>query len=157
MFFDHKKKLILSAVFLIFMFDLDVVKGCSGGSSDEATTKAPYATTTTTSTNVSMSYDYEEKNKTWSKSQCRLLSCEKCNLNDGTMMMPAGGLEECKKVCDGKMECYAFEYSVEGDCCVFRRMCTPKEPTLSDATHHGGNYKDYKGYVKVTSTMSTTA
>ena len=65
------------------------------------------------------------------------------------MMMPAGGLEECKKVCDGIMVCYAFEYSVEGDCCVFRRrMCAPKEPTLSNATHHGGNFKDYKGYVK---------
>ena len=65
-------------------------------------------------------------------------------------MMPAGGLEECKKVCDGKMECYAFEYSVEGDCCVFRMRCSPKEPTLRNdqSSHHGGKYKDYKGYVK---------
>ena len=54
MFFDHKKKLILSTVLLILMFDLDVVKGCSGGDSTDATTKAPYkTTTTTTSTNDS--------------------------------------------------------------------------------------------------------
>ena len=86
--------------------------------------------------------------KTWTDDQCAQLTCEKCKLNDGKMMMPAGGLEECKKVCNGKMECYAFEYSDEGDCCVFREMCDPKEPTLSDATHHGGTYKDYIGYVK---------
>ena len=54
MFSDHKKKIILSTILLILMFDLDVVKGCSGGDSTEATTKAPYkTTTTTTSTNDS--------------------------------------------------------------------------------------------------------
>ena len=62
--------------------------------------------------------------------------------------MPAGGLETCKKTCDGNMQCYAFEYSVKGDCCVFRGMCDPKEPTVTNATHHGDMYKDYKGYVK---------
>jgi len=116
------------------MFELDVVKGCSGGSSDEATTKAPYATTTT-------AYDYEVKNKTWNDTQCKQLA-------DEPMKMPAGGLEECKKICNGNTECYAFEYSVKGDCCVFREMCDPKEPTLTNATHHEGNYYDYKGYVK---------
>jgi len=143
MFFDHKKKLISSTVLLILMFDLDVVKGCSGGSSDEATTKAPYPTTT-------MSYDYEMKNKTWNDTQCKQLA-------DEPMKMPAGGLEECKKTCDGNTECYAFEYSVKGDCCVFREMCDPKEPTVTNATHHGDQYTDYKGYVKVSSTMSTSS
>ena len=81
------------------------------------------------------------KDKTWNDTQCKQLA-------DEPMMMPAGGLEKCKETCDDNTECYAFEYSVEGDCCVFREMCDPKEPTLTEATHHGGQYKDYKGYVK---------
>ena len=84
---------------------------------------------------------YEMKDKTWNDTQCKQLA-------DEPMKMPAGGLEECKKTCDGNTECYAFEYSVKGDCCVFREMCDPKEPTLTEATHHAGQFKDYKGYVK---------
>ena len=47
MFFEHKKKLILSAVLLILIFKLDIVKGCSNSNSDEASTKAPYSTAMT--------------------------------------------------------------------------------------------------------------
>ena len=91
--------------------------------------------------NLVLAYDYEMKNKTWNDTQCKQLA-------DEPMKMPAGGLEECKKTCNGNTECYAFEYSVKGDCCVFREMCDPKEPTVTNATHHGDMYKDYKGYVK---------
>ena len=42
---NRKTKLISSFIFAITIFDLDVIHCCSGGSSDEPTTKAPDAYT----------------------------------------------------------------------------------------------------------------
>ena len=42
---SRKTKLISSFIFAFTFFDLDVIHCCSGGSSDETTTKAPDAYT----------------------------------------------------------------------------------------------------------------
>ena len=92
---------------------------------------------------------YLETSKTWyntTNSQCKFVS-------HNYSIMPANGLNNCKKKCNENNECTAIEYAHANDCCKLLACPQPvPEPTVTQAPHHGGTFT-YKGYKKGTKNL----